>query len=71
MEALEVAEMVSGSEVDPPPGGVSVPGPAMVTPAGGWPTQLVYVSTGETKPPTDETMMMTVVLLPCATVTVL
>ena len=59
---------VSGPEVEPPGGGVRIPGPVTVTPAGAEPTQVVYVFTGDKKPPIDVTMIMAVVLRPCATV---
>ena len=63
-----MAEIVSGPEVDPPGGGVRVPGPVTVTPAGAEPTHVVYVFTGDKNPPMDATMIMAVVLRPCATV---
>ena len=63
-----MAEIVTGPEVEPPGGGVSVPGPVTVTPTGVEPTHVAYVFTGDKKPPMDVTMIMAVVLRPCATV---
>jgi hypothetical protein len=47
---------------------VRVPGPVTVTPAGAELTHVVYVFTGDKKPPMDATMIMAVVLRPCPTV---
>lgn len=65
---LDVAEIMSGPEVDPPGGGVSVPGPDTVTPDGVGPTHVVVVFTGDKKPPIDVNMIMAVVLRPWPTV---
>lgn len=58
-EAVSAAVRASVPDVEPPLGGVSVPGPEIVTPVGVGPTQVVYVFTVDEKPLMEDTMIVT------------
>ena len=63
--AAEVAESVSVPDVIPSAGGVRVPGPLKVTPAGPDPTHVTVVLTGDEKPLMEAIMIFTDPLPAC------